>query len=147
MTAAIRESVYKLLVLTLLTIPIWAGAGDLSAAVDSDHRPADNRARDQARHPLATLEFFGIREDMTVVEISPGGGWYTEILAPFLRDQGTLYAANYDPESEVEYYRVNANRFSTSCGPIRKFTIGSFPRYSILRQSWRQRPRVVPTWS
>lgn len=111
MTAAIRESVYKLLVLTLLTIPVWAGAGDLSAAVDSDHRPADNRARDQARHPLATLEFFGIREDMTVVEISPGGGWYTEILAPFLRDQGTLYAANYDPESEVEYYRVNANRF------------------------------------
>lgn len=57
--------------------------------------------------------FFGIQPDMTVVEISPGGGgWYTEILAPFLRNRGTYYAGSYDPESEREYYRRNAVRYT-----------------------------------
>jgi predicted methyltransferase len=46
------------------------------------------------------------------VELSPGGGWYTEILAPFLRDRGKLYAAGYDPKSEVDYYRKSAKRYA-----------------------------------
>jgi len=46
------------------------------------------------------------------VELTPGGGWYTEILAPFLRKEGTLYAAGYDPKSETEYYRKSAGRFA-----------------------------------
>jgi len=83
----------------------------LTGFAESEYRSAENRARNDDRHPAETLAFFGIRDDMTVVEISPGGGWYTEILAPFLRDNGTLYAANYDLEAEAEYYRRNARRF------------------------------------
>ena len=56
-------------------------------------RSAENRARDVYRHPLDTLLFFGIKPDMTVVEVWPGtGGWYTEVLAPLLGERGKLYA-------------------------------------------------------
>jgi predicted methyltransferase len=71
----------------------------LAAAVNSDFRPAADRARDPYRHPLQTLTFFGIKPNMTVVELWPFGGWYTEILAPYLHDRGTLYAAAMDPDS------------------------------------------------
>ncbi len=67
-----------------------AAPAGLKAAVDGAQRDPANRARDRFRHPLDTLEFFGIRDNMTVVEVSPGGGWYSEILAPFLRDRGRL---------------------------------------------------------
>jgi predicted methyltransferase len=62
-------------------------------AVAGGWRSDANKARDKYRHPSETLEFFGIRTDMTVVELTPGGGWYTEILAPVLRDKGQLIAA------------------------------------------------------
>ncbi len=65
----------------------------LKAAIAGPQRSDANKARDQYRHPLETLTFFGIKPDMTVVEISPGTGWYTEILAPFLKDHGKLYEA------------------------------------------------------
>ena len=52
-----------------------------------------NKARDQYRHPAQTLSFIGIKPTMTVVEIWPSGGWYTEILAPYLKDKGQLYGA------------------------------------------------------
>ena len=65
----------------------------LKSAIASPARAADNVKRDQFRHPYETLTFFGIKPNMTVVELSPGGGWYTEILAPYLRDQGKLIAA------------------------------------------------------
>jgi predicted methyltransferase len=65
----------------------------LKAAIDGPQRSEANKARDKYRHPLETLTFFGIKPDMTVVEISPGAGWYTEILAPFLKDHGKLYEA------------------------------------------------------
>src|SRR5258705_8878350 len=68
-------------------------AASLKAAVDGPQRDAANRARDRFRHPLETLAFFDIRDDMTVVEITPGGGWYSEILAPLLRDRGRLILA------------------------------------------------------
>jgi len=58
-----------------------------------------NRARDVFRHPKETLLFFGIRNDMTVVELWPGGGWFTEILAPFLRDDGKLIVTDQAPTS------------------------------------------------
>ncbi|MGA9853839.1 MAG: hypothetical protein WBR29_00985 [Gammaproteobacteria bacterium] len=66
----------------------------LKQAVDGSWRSAAHKARDQYRHPVETLGFFGIRPDMTVIELSPGGGWYTEILAPFLYDQGHLIEAS-----------------------------------------------------
>ncbi len=60
----------------------------LKTILASSDRPPQNRARDRYRHPLETLTWFGIRPDMRVVEISPGAGWYTEILAPFLKRHG-----------------------------------------------------------
>jgi len=110
MVTTIRAKLLFVSIFVLLTGAVQADNDSLSAAARSDHRSAENYARDEARHPVATLAFFGIRDDMTVVEITPGGGWYTEVLAPFLRDNGKLYAANYDPESENEYFRSNANR-------------------------------------
>lgn len=75
-------------------------APGLQAVVDGSHRSAANKARDPYRHPVETLTFFGIRPEMTVVELWPFGGWYTEILAPYLKDKGKLYAAAMDPASE-----------------------------------------------
>ena len=63
-------------------------------------RSADNLSRDRHRHPIETLTFFEVEPDMTVVEIWPGGGWYTEILAPYLKENGKLYAAHF-PQSET----------------------------------------------
>jgi predicted methyltransferase len=65
----------------------------IAAAVGAATRTESNRARDQYRHPRETLGFFGVEPTDTVVEIWPGGGWYTEILAPLLREKGTYYAA------------------------------------------------------
>ena len=84
----------------------------LQAIADGEHRSSERRARNHSRHPAETLAFFGIRDDLTVVEISPGGGWYTEILAPYLRENGVLYAGNYDPDAEEEYYQRNSRAFS-----------------------------------
>lgn len=60
-----------------------------------EQRSDDERARDEFRHPKETLEFFGIQPGMSVVEVLPGGGWYSRILAPYLGDKGTLHAVNY----------------------------------------------------
>ena len=66
----------------------------LQAAIAAPTRTPANVARDRYRHPMETLAFFGVRPNDTVVEIWPGGGWYTEILAPYLRaGGGTYYAA------------------------------------------------------
>jgi predicted methyltransferase len=66
---------------------------NLEDAVASGDRTPANRERDQYRHPVETLNFFGIKGNMTVVEISPGGGWYLEILAPYLAENGHYFAA------------------------------------------------------
>jgi predicted methyltransferase len=76
----------------------------LRAAVLSPDRPAEERARDGARHPIETLEFFGIRRDMRVVELWAGGGWYSVILAPLLREQGRYIATNFDPNGPESGY-------------------------------------------
>ncbi len=85
----------------------------LEAAINSAHRSDAHVDRDKYRNPLETLSWFGIAPEMTVVEISPGGrGWYTEILAPLLRDKGKLYAASYNPDSPRQYYRNNQKKFA-----------------------------------
>lgn len=53
------------------------------------------QARDSSRHPIETITFFGLKPGMTVAEVLPGGGWYTQILAPYVGDQGTIYGLNY----------------------------------------------------
>ena len=67
--------------------------GSLDAALAGAHRPAADRARDQYRHPRETLTFFGVHPGQAVIELSPGGGWYTALLAPLLHDSGSLVAA------------------------------------------------------
>lgn len=64
----------------------------IAAAIAAPSRTPKNVARDQYRHPAETLAFFGVTPSQTVVEYSPSGGWYTEVLAPLLRDHGTFYA-------------------------------------------------------
>jgi predicted methyltransferase len=71
----------------------------LDKALAGEHRSAANRARDQYRHPRETLLFFGLKPEMTVLEIWPGGGWYSEILAPVLVEKGRLYLAHYAIEN------------------------------------------------
>ncbi len=75
----------------------------LKQIIAGDHRPEESKARDRYRSPYETLTFFGIKPDMTVVEIYPGRGWYTEILAPYLKGSGTFYAAEHpgDPSYEA----------------------------------------------
>src|SRR5580692_6584140 len=68
-------------------------AVQLQKAVDGDWRSAEHRDRDRYRHPVQTLQFFGIQANMTVIELAPGGGWYTEILAPYLAANGHLIEA------------------------------------------------------
>jgi predicted methyltransferase len=75
----------------------------LEAAIAGSHRSEANKARDRSRHPKETLEFFGLTPDMTVVEIWPGGGWYTDIVAPTLNENGKLYAATYGDEPPFPY--------------------------------------------
>jgi len=72
----------------------------IAAAAAGEHRSPDNISRNAYRHPVETLEFFGLQDGMTVLEIWPGGGWYTEVLAPALRDHGRLFVANWDPGVE-----------------------------------------------
>lgn len=71
----------------------------LQTILSSSHRSVANRDRDKYRHPAQTLEFFGLRPNMTVVELWPGGGWYTEILAPFLASKGLLIVTNLTPST------------------------------------------------
>lgn len=76
-----------------------AAPDPLAAAIASPARTPKFVTRDVYRHPLETLRFFGVRPDQTVVEIWPGRGWYTEILAPYLQDQGKYYAAIEAPDA------------------------------------------------
>lgn len=68
----------------------------VALAAEGGHRSEENMTRNSYRHPIETLAFFGLQPDMTVVEISPGTLWYTEILAPVLKHNGRLVAAAYD---------------------------------------------------
>ena len=113
-----------------------ASAMSLQEAVAGAWRPPEDKARDAWRHPVETLDFFGLKPGMTVVEMWPGAGWYTDILAPYLAaSNGKLYAANLqasDPASTevVEAYRqklrarprlygeVEITAFGPTSGPI-----------------------------
>jgi len=77
-----------------------------------DHRSAEERARDAHRHPAETLLFFGIEPDMTVVEAWPGGGWYTQIIAPYLKTGGgVFYGASFSPVGASERVRASLSAF------------------------------------
>lgn len=83
----------------------------LKAAIDSSQRTPAFRQRDKYRHPIETLEFFGIQPDMRVVEVLPGRGWYTEILAPFLKEHGQLIEATPPATSVNPFFRKMAGMY------------------------------------
>ncbi len=83
----------SLLFLTSLSLAAGDIGDKVEAAMAADSRPEADRARDRNRRPLETLNFFGLEDDMRVLELLPGGGWYTRILAPVLADNGKLYVA------------------------------------------------------
>jgi len=87
----------------------------LDAAIAGSHRTDEERARDQFRHPKETLIFFGVEPDMTVVEIWPGGGWYTQIIAPYLNaGGGKYYAAGFSRDGASERVLSSLNTFHAS---------------------------------
>lgn len=87
-------------------------ADPLQALLDAPHRSAEEKSRDIYRHPVETLRFFDVQQNMTVVEIWPGaGGWYTSLLAPYLYESGTYYAAQFPEDSDIAFYRRAVTRF------------------------------------
>jgi len=111
---------------TALTIGLLAGPAlaeldattraALEASINGEHRSAEEKARDTFRKPMETLEFLGFRSDMTVVEAWPGGGWYTKILAPALREDGLFYAAAYTPNAPYGYQRRGLGQMLSTMG-------------------------------
>ena len=90
--------------------------GTLEWAATGDWRTDEQKARDAWRHPVETLRFFGVEGDDTVVELFPGGGWYSEILAPYLKaGGGQLIAAGPDPAAS-DYARRNVEAYSAHFG-------------------------------
>jgi len=101
------------LILCLAAMPLTASDLSVDARVEQgmlgEHRSPENQARNRYRHPVGTLTFFGLEDGMTVVEIWPGGGWYTEILAPVIRQNGQFIVAGYDvdvPDQPAYRYRL-----------------------------------------
>lgn len=99
------------LLLSLALPPAVASGSPVADVLKGANRSPENVRRDTVRHPVETLAFFGLKPDMTVVEIWPGAGWYTEILAPTLREHGRLYAAHFNADSSSAYYRDSRAAF------------------------------------
>jgi len=97
-----------------------------------DHRSEANTARNRYRHPVGTLTFLGLEDGMTVMEIWPGGGWYTEVLAPVMRHHGQFIVAGYDVDipGQPEYrYRLQQDlldKFSAAAGIYDQVAIVAF---------------------
>jgi predicted methyltransferase len=100
--------------LLAISFPSAQADGDstsLQRAIAGKHRSAEHKARDKYRHPQQTLEFFDVKDTMTVVEIWPGEGWYTEILAPYLKTKGKLNAAHFSADVKQPYYKKGLMNF------------------------------------
>ncbi len=103
----------------------------LTGILAAGHRSAENRARDQYRHPKETLLFFGIRPEMSVLEVWPEPGWYTEVIAPLLREKGRYYAGVIpaDPSSKYISERLEKYRQMLAARPglYDRVTVVTFP--------------------
>ncbi len=105
-------AVIALATLWPLALNAQDSAPDISEILAGDHRTQEERDRDAARHPQETLEFFGLNPGDTVVEIWPGRGWYTKIIAPYAKQsEGIYYAANFDPNSNLSYVPAALKNF------------------------------------
>ncbi len=95
-----------------LTANVWADE-TLQTIINSEQRNAENAARDSHRHPAETLKFFGLTADMQVAEIWPGKGWYTEILAPWLKQGGgRLIAAGFPADMGPDWRQNLRNNYN-----------------------------------
>ena len=94
-----------------LSAPSSLLAHDLKSAINSPDRTSKNVMRDKYRNPYETITFFKIEPNMTVVELSPGAGWYTEIFANYLHQPGNLIAAHFDSNSDREYFKRGRANF------------------------------------
>jgi predicted methyltransferase len=103
----------------------------LTAVLAGNQRSPENRARDVYRHPKETLLFFGIRPEMSVLEVWPEPGWYTEVIAPLLRDKGRYTAAVIaaDPASKYITQRLEEYRAKLAARPdlYDRVAVVSFP--------------------
>lgn len=100
------------LALSLFSLNSFADSKALQKAIDGDHRTPAYTERDKYRNPLKTLQLFDVQPHHTVVEVWPGGGWYTEILAPYLKKDGKLIAAHYDTsDTQADYRPISREQF------------------------------------
>ena len=101
------QTIYMMLVSLILSTTVMAGdtSAELDKVLQGPQRDSKNVARDVYRHPKETLMFFDMKSDMKVLEILPGRGWYTEILAPLMRDSGELTVASFGETHPTEYLR------------------------------------------
>lgn len=95
----VKRAVMSLAVVSICLGNMAFANDQLLAAISAPER-ANESARDAFRHPYETLNFFGIQPDMTVVELAPSGGWYTEILGPYVAKEGQLVAGHFNMEKE-----------------------------------------------
>lgn len=102
----------------------------LPAAIAGSWRSAEDKARDPARHPLETLNFFQIKSNQIVVEITPGAGWYSAILAPFLAQGGGTYVvATADPAKMSDRGRANFDAYKARFGDTAVFGTWQFSKF------------------
>jgi predicted methyltransferase len=91
------------------------GHAAMLAVLASKHRRPASPERDHDRHPVETFDFYGLQPNMTVIELAPGEGWFTELLAPILAKKGKLYSTNTDPngpkEERTTFYGQRFRRF------------------------------------
>ena len=98
---------YCLLMLLFTPVAFAGESATLLDSINGDQRSEQNKVRDTARHPLQTLKFFGVSANATVLEIWPGKGWYTEILAPYLKQGGGQFIAAGFPLHAGPKWRQN----------------------------------------
>lgn len=94
-----KTAIFSIVFSGLSLLSFCAGAADntviLQQFADSEQRSTQHKSRNKYRNPVETLQFFGLTSDMSLLEVWPGHGWYTEILAPYLKDQGQLTLAQF----------------------------------------------------
>jgi predicted methyltransferase len=102
----------------MFSTTVWAEdiSDALDKAIQGSQRDAANVARDVYRHPKETLTVFDLSPDMKALEILPGGGWYTEILAPLMKDSGELTVASFGENHPTKYLRDVHNKFMKKIG-------------------------------
>ena len=107
---------------TLGVTATYASADAISDAVTSDIRSDKAKVRDEYRNPQQTLRFFGLKPNMTVVEISPGGGWYADILYSVVKESGKYVAAHFYVDEETSgYYKKSVEGFKEKMKPGMKY--------------------------